>query len=128
MSATNIAASPDARMVLPGHESLPARVEVVYRPSRERLTRALLTLLGFWLLAPIAFIIPPHVPWSLIALVCGIYFGFKQWRGEYVLRSFSGECPRCRSNLQIEPGTKIRLPHRLDCFNCHHEPWLELTP
>lgn len=115
----------DSRIALPGHEPVPARVQLVFRPARERLTRALLTLFGFWVLVPIVFIIPPHIPWALIAFVCGIYFGFKQWRGEYVVQSFSGECPRCHSALRIEPGSRIRLPHQMDCFNCHHEPVLE---
>ncbi len=116
----------NARLVLPGHESVPASADVIYRPARERSTRAILTLVGFFVLAPIVFFVPPHIPWVLIAFGSGIYFGLRQWRGEYVVQSFTGECPRCHSPLTIEPGTRIRLPHRLDCFNCHHEPSLEI--
>lgn len=119
--------SESARLTLAGHEPVAAQATVVYRPARERTTRALIALLGFWALVPIVFFIPPHIPWALIAFVCGIYFSIKQWRGEYIVQSFTGECPRCHSPLTIAPGTRIRLPHKIDCFNCHHEPSLEVA-
>jgi hypothetical protein len=116
----------NGRIVLAGHDAVPAQAEVEYRSSRTRLARSLLTLLGFWALAPLVFFIPPHIPWVLIAIGGGIYFSIRQWRGEFILRSFAGECPRCHSPLTIEPGTRIRLPHAMDCFTCHHEPALEV--
>lgn len=113
---------------LSGHEPVPARLDVVHRARRTRMVGGLLSLLGFWALAPLVALLPPHVPWLLGALAAGVYFGYKQWNGEYEVRAFAGECPRCRAALAIAPGTRIRLPHRIDCFHCHHEPSLQLAP
>jgi hypothetical protein len=112
---------------LRGHEAVAACVDLVYRSPRTRLTSTVLTIFGGLVLAPVLFFIPPHVPWVLLAVGGGTYLGVRQWRGEYVVSSFTGECPRCHTALTIAPGTKIRLPHSMDCFQCHHEPVLEVT-
>ena len=117
-----------ARLTLRGHDPQPAVLGVVYRPPRTRATKALLTLLGFWVLAPIVFLIPPHIPWALLAVAAGIYLAYRQWNGEYVVQTFSGSCPRCGATLSLAPGSKIRLPHKMVCFQCHHEPVLEPRP
>jgi hypothetical protein len=118
--------STSARLSLRGHEPRPALLEVEYRSPKTRITRALLTLLGFWLLAPLVAIIPPHIPWALLAFVAGIYLAVKQWTGEYVVQRFEGQCPRCETPLPLPPGTRIKLPHRMVCFQCHHEPLLQV--
>ena len=121
-------AATQARLTLRGHDPQPAGLRVVYRTPRTRAMKALLSLLGFWVLAPIAFFIPPHFPWALLAVVAGIYFAFRQWNGEYVVEEFSGNCPRCGALLSLAPGSRIRLPHKMVCYQCHHEPVLEPRP
>jgi hypothetical protein len=111
---------------LPGHEAVPARADLQVRTLSARATRGGLALVGCWGVGLVVFFVPPHIPWAVIALASGVYFGLRQLRGEYVVASFSGECPRCHSALRIEPGTKIRLPHRMDCFECHHQPSFEI--
>ncbi|HEX7239259.1 MAG TPA: hypothetical protein VF263_03255, partial [Longimicrobiaceae bacterium] len=51
-----------AFVTLPGHRPAPARVELVYRPAAWRGARALLLLVFFWGMAPLASAIPPHYP------------------------------------------------------------------
>lgn len=112
---------------LPGHEAVAAHADVDHRNRRTRIVRSIVALGATLVITPIVFILPPHIPWMVIALVWGGYTAHQQWRGEFVVRSFEGVCPRCHSPLVIEPGTKIRLPHQVDCFNCHHEPTLVIA-
>ena len=118
--------SGDARLSLRGHEPRPAALEIEYRSPKTRLTRALLSLLGFWVLAPVVALLPPHLPWALLAIAAGIYFAHRQWTGEYIVHRFDGACPRCESPLPLPPGSRIRLPHQMVCYQCHHEPLLEV--
>jgi len=113
-----------AKLTLRGHESTPATLEaeVVARPTRTR--RAVLRLLGFWILIPIVAIIPPHIPWIVIAFVMGIYYAHQHWTGEYVVHSFTGNCPHCGSALTIKSGSRIHSPHEMTCYHCHFEPEL----
>jgi len=120
--------APEAWIRLRGHEALAATAELIYQNPRTRMTRATLILLGCWIIAPIAFIVPPHIPWAVLAFGGGLYLAVRQWRGEYLVNAFSGECPRCHAALRLAPGTKIRLPYAIDCFQCHHEPVLEIGP
>ena len=115
-----------ARLTLPGHSPVPAAVELRHRPRQKRMMRAVGMLVLFWALVPLVFFIPPHLPWALGAFAAGIYFALRNWRGEYVVDSFSGSCPRCGQPLKIAPGALVRLPHTVTCYNCHHEPGLQL--
>lgn len=117
----DVASPPVAQLRLRGHEPAPARVDLVRRTRKTRLTKTLVVLLGSWVVAPILFFIPPHVPWVLGALVAGGYFAYRQWTGEFEVNSFAGACPRCGAELTIPPGTRIGLPHRINCYSCHHE-------
>lgn len=89
---------------------------------------ALLVLLGFWILAPVVFLIPPHIPWALTAITVGIFLSYRRWRGEYVVHSFQGVCPSCAAELTIKPEQLIELPHPTPCYACHQEPELQLAP
>ena len=115
-----------ARLSLRGHEPRAAELVLVHRGTRTRATRALLSLVSFWVLAPLVALVPPHVPWALLAFLAGIYFAFRQWTGEYVVQRFEGACPRCATPLPLPPGSRIRLPHAMVCYSCHHEPVLEV--
>lgn len=118
--------APPTRLRLSGHGATPARAEVVYRPQSVRFARGLSSLLGLWALVPIVFFIPPHLPWALAAFTLGIYFGWTNWRGGFVVQTLEAECPRCGNALTVEPGTKIRAEHAVTCYACHHEPWFEM--
>jgi hypothetical protein len=91
------------------------------------MVRALTLLLVFWALVPLVFFIPPHLPWALGAFAAGIYFALRSLRGEYVVEAFSGSCPRCGQPLAIAPGTLVKVPYTVTCYNCHHEPALQLA-
>lgn len=125
---TNELTSSPASLRIRGHDAQPADLTVERRPKQARVTRAGLALFGFLLLAPVVFFIPPHLPWVLIAVTAGVYFAYKQWTGEYVVHQFRGTCPRCNAELRIDPGTKVKLPLQMDCYECHHQPVLELRP
>ena len=113
-----------AKLSLRGHEATSATLEAEAVPRPTRTRRAVLRLLGFWILVPIVAFIPPHIPWIILAFVMGIYYAHQHWTGEYVVQSFTGVCPRCGNALTIKPGSRIHLPHKMTCFNCHHEPIL----
>lgn len=111
-----------ARLTVFGFEPTDGRLDVEYRPRVVRLTRTLIALALGWGIAPVVFLIPPHVEWALAALVAGVYYARKNWKAEYIVKTFEGRCPSCRSGLELESGTLIRFPHGLTCYECHHEP------
>ncbi|HEX7049298.1 MAG TPA: hypothetical protein VF188_03715 [Longimicrobiales bacterium] len=116
--------TPAAKLWLAGHPSTPARLEVIYQPKSTRVTNAILALVLSWLAIPIVVFIPPHFPWVLGAFGYGIFAAWKYGRGEYVVRSFAGECPRCHEELSIKPKTRLKTPYKLTCYKCHFEPVL----
>lgn len=126
MSETTKQNTLPATLSLFGHRPTAAHVDVYYRPRSARLTRAALSLLGFWALGIVVFFIPPHVPWVLLAVGSGLYFAYASWQSTYEVRNFEGSCPRCGSALEIEAGSKIRPPHKMTCYNCHQQPYLEM--
>ncbi|HET7321393.1 MAG TPA: hypothetical protein VFI96_02785 [Longimicrobiaceae bacterium] len=115
-----------AELTLRAHEPTPADLEVVDVPRKKRVSRAFMYLIGFWILMPIVAFIPPHIPWIVLAFFFGIYFFWKNWTGEYIVYHFDGRCPRCGHELTIEPGTKLKFPHTMNCPECHFDPVLRL--
>ena len=117
----------EARLVLPGAGASTAAVAAVAQPSARRTTRALAIALVTVAVAPISFLLPPHLLWPLIVLSVGGYFAWREWWGEYVIESFEGTCPRCEEPLSVDPGTRARGRHRIECYGCHREPELILA-
>jgi hypothetical protein len=103
-----------------------AELRAARRTRAERLTRTALTLAGCWLLAPLAFLIPPHFESSVVAFVLSLYLGRRAWVGEWQVESMRGACPRCDAELTLKRGTVLFLPHTLHCGSCRGELWLEL--
>lgn len=115
-----------ANLTLWAHKPTPAKVDLTYRSPRSRSIRAMVTLGLCWALAPLVFFIPPHIPWALAAFLAGIFLAYRQWAGEYRVHGFQGTCPRCGNELTLKPGATITVPHKLNCFQCHHEPVLQV--
>ncbi|CAN5871005.1 hypothetical protein BH23GEM9_BH23GEM9_28640 [soil metagenome] len=115
-----------ARIGALGVYATAAELRATQRTRSERLTLTLLTLVGSWILAPLAFLIPPHLESGAIAFLAGIYFARRAWVGEWQVASMSGACPRCDGALTIKSGTMLYLPHTLHCPGCSVELWLEL--
>ena len=115
-----------ATLVLPAAGSTEARLTVEPRPRRTRSTRAAVILATTLVLAPVAFLVPPHFLWPLVVLAVGAYFAYREWTGEYIVHDFDGACPRCGEPLEIEAGTRVRGRQRVECYGCHREPELVL--
>lgn len=96
------------------------------RTQGERAMRTLLTVIGSWLAAPVAFLIPPHLEPSVVVLLAGLYFARRAWVGEWQVAHMHGTCPRCAQALHIKRGSMLYLPHSLTCGSCKAECWLEL--
>ena len=121
---TTAVARPWARLELPGSGTEDAEVEVVYQPRSTRLARALIVLAIAFVIAPVAFFVPPHFLWSLVVLAVGAYLARRYWRGSYYVLRFEGSCPRCGSELPLEQGSRIGDRHTLECYGCHRQPRL----
>lgn len=117
---------PAARLSLFGFRPAPAEVEVVERPRAWRVQRAVGSLLAAWLIAPVAFLIPPHVPWALLAFGAGVYLFFKFWTEERTVVRFAGACPKCKEALSLGVPTKLRVPHPMSCERCSQDLLLEV--
>ena len=116
----------NARLSLFGFVPTPARLSVTARTRSERVARALLTLLGTALAAPLVAIIPPHIEPVVMTVIAGLYWTRKHWVAEYVVAEFDGVCPRCLTPIDIKPRTTLRFPQNVACFKCHEHPFLEL--
>lgn len=114
-----------AKVMLFGFRPMPARLEMIARPRWVRLTRAAIALGVALIVAPFVMMVPPHIEWVVVTLAAGGYFARRHWRSEYVVESFEGRCPNCGGELAMKPGTMLRFPHSLVCYQCHHEPWVE---
>jgi hypothetical protein len=113
---------------LRGYGTSAAVVELTYRSPKTRLTSAVLMLVGCWLLAPLVFFVPPHIPWALTAIVAGLYLAYRRGTGEFLVHSLEAKCPNCGEPVKMKPNQYLRLPRAVPCFNCHHEPVLQLLP
>ena len=118
-----------AALRLRAHPPTEATVTVEILSAQGRAMRGAVVMLSALVAAPVLFIIPPHLPWGLGALALGAFLAWRQWSGRYLVREFQGTCPRCGRELEIRAGTRITLPHKVTCYECHHESELEMeTP
>lgn len=116
--------TPPARLDIFGFEPTPARVEVIPRSRRWRVSKALTNLLLAWLAIPIVMFIPPHFPWVLAAFGIGIFRAWGFYKQRFTLVSMRGRCPKCAHELAVEKPTRLGEPHRMVCPNCHQTPVL----
>jgi len=104
-----------------GFASTETSVTVIARPASWRMTRAILTLLVAWGMAPLVFFIPPHFPWAIAALLGGVYFARRFSMERFTLVSLDGPCARCGTPVRQEPRTRLKRPHTLYCPACGQE-------
>jgi hypothetical protein len=114
------------RIRLGGHAATTGELLATGQTPSQRAYRTIGTLVGFLLLAAVAFIVPPHIPWALVVLATGLLFARREWTSEYRVGGLRGQCPRCGADLKIKAGEGVRFPLKLTCFNCHHEPVVTL--
>lgn len=91
----------------------------------ERVARSILSIVAAAFLAPLVFLIPPHLEWVILTVAGGVYWARKNWVAEFVVASCDAVCPRCHSPITIKSGTTLRLPHTVVCYSCHEHPALE---
>lgn len=119
MVATTETGKPHARIVLPGRESRPASLEVIYLPRATRIWRALLITAVALVAAPVVFFLPPDGLWSLVVLGAGAALAYRYWTGSYYVVGFEGTCPQCGTELELAQRTRIQARHGLECNSCH---------
>lgn len=101
---------------------------VITRTTGWRISRATPPIVVGLLLAPVLFIVPPHVPWALGTLGVGILLAVRKWRERFTLTTLDVPCPHCGETLRLGQPTALRQPHPLTCDACHHHITLAITP
>jgi hypothetical protein len=122
----NASHTPKATLWIWGHRRVEAHLEVERYPLWAWVARVAAFILA-WALGTFLTLILTFDPFiATFPFVVGIGLVHRAFRGRYRVNAFSGTCPRCDNALDLKPGSKISLPHRLDCFRCHFEPELRL--
>jgi hypothetical protein len=111
-----------------GVYATPVDLRALQRTRGERAALTGMTLVGSWLVAPFALLIPPHFESGVVAFLLGLYFARRAWVGEWRVDRMAGSCPRCDAVMTLKSGTMLYLPHTLHCGSCRTELWLELEP
>jgi hypothetical protein len=120
------ATGPNATLRIWGHARVAARLDVDRYPFWAWVGRITL-FTGVWKVGTLLTLVITFDPFvAMFPFVLGIGLIYHGVKGRYRVRQFRGVCPRCRNELELKPGSKIALPHRLDCFRCHFEPELHL--
>jgi hypothetical protein len=127
MPAATPVLAPRARVILPGHPDGAAHLRVLAYPLWARVYRTGALGLAWSAATLAAFMVTLFDPFlSSIPLIMGAASVWRSWRGHYRVQEFAAQCPRCGTALALKAGARIRSPHRLVCFSCHHEPHLAL--
>jgi predicted RNA-binding Zn-ribbon protein involved in translation (DUF1610 family) len=119
MTAAEIPEVP-ARLVFATGEWREARARVIERTPAWRRSSALMQL-GIWLLAPVVFWIPPHIPWVLTVLAVGAVRALNRFREHRTLVSLHGACPRCGNEQAFRELGRMKQPHTVHCAACQWE-------
>jgi hypothetical protein len=109
-----------ARLVFAGGEWSQARARVIERTAAWRRSSAL-TQLAWWLLVPIVFWLPPHIPWVLLVLGIGAYRALNRYREFRTLVSLHGPCPKCGMEQEFHETGRMKQPHTVHCAHCRWE-------
>jgi len=112
---------PTARVVLGGHPSLAAHLEATLYPAWARVVRTL-AFVAFWIGSTVFTMVLTFDPFvSALPFFLSGSLVYRSWKGKYRVAAFQGACPRCATELQVKPGSRISLPHPLVCYQCHRE-------
>lgn len=76
----------------------------------------------------IAFLIPPHGETLFLAVGAGLFLVYREATTRYVVRAFSGSCPRCGSALTLKRGSRLTAARSVPCYGCHFHPTIEVDP
>jgi hypothetical protein len=109
-----------ARLVFAGGQWSEARARVIERSPAWRRSSALMQL-GWWLLAPVVFWIPPHIPWVLLVLAIGAVRALNRFREFRTLVSLRGPCPKCGTEQEFSETGRMKQPHVVHCSSCRWE-------
>jgi hypothetical protein len=116
----------NATLRLWGHGRVAAELDVERYPVLTWIGRIVL-FAAVWLVGTALTLIITFDPFvASFPFVLGLGLVYQGIKGRYRVRAFRGACPRCSHALDLKAGSKINLPHQLDCFNCHFEPELHL--
>lgn len=103
-----------------------ATIDAISRPASWRVTRALLALgIGIGV-APVAAIVPPHIPWAAGSVIAGAIIARRRATEHFTLRTFTAACPRCAGWLSTEPG-RLAATRSLQCKGCGLDSILHVT-
>ena len=115
-----------ARLSLGGQTS-EARARVIERSAAWRHASALRQL-AWWLLLPIVFWIPPHIPWVVVVLGLGAMRAFGRLREHRTLVSVHGVCPKCGTEQDFAETGRMQEPHHtVTCASCKWDLRLEVA-
>jgi hypothetical protein len=109
-----------------GFETRRVTIDAIARPQSWRVTRALLAggiAIGA---APIVFVIPPHFPWLIGALVTGGVLARRRLTEHYTVVSMTGACPRCGESVSTEPG-RLSGDRTVRCGSCGQDSRLSVS-
>jgi hypothetical protein len=109
-----------ARLMFAGGQWSEARARVIERSASWRRSSALMQL-GWWLLAPVVFWIPPHIPWVLLVLAIGAVRALNRFREHRTLVSLRGPCPKCGTEQDFTETGRMKHPHTVHCASCRWE-------
>jgi hypothetical protein len=109
-----------ARLVFANGEWTEARARVIERTAAWRRSSALMQL-GWWLLVPVVFWIPPHIPWVLTVLAIGAVRALNRFREYRTLVSLRGPCPKCGTEQEFRELGRMKRPHAVHCAHCRWE-------
>ncbi|HYW08571.1 MAG TPA: hypothetical protein VE913_16545 [Longimicrobium sp.] len=98
-------------------ETTEGRARVIERSASWRRTSALRELLWL-LLAPAAFLIPPHIPWVILVIGFGLFRAFNRAREYRTLVALQGACPKCGAQQEFAELGRMRNPHKVQCSSC----------
>ena len=113
--------APAAELRVFGEVPTPAELTVYVRTRAWRLRGTITRVALTAVLAPVAFLVPPHAPWGVGALAGGLFLARRRWTERFTIESFAGTCPRCGRALTLAKGSRMLVPHSLPCHGCHHE-------
>lgn len=114
------------RVRLAHYTPTPARVTLTVRSGWQRATRAVVTAVCLPPAALVAFLVPPHGEPLFLAVGVGVYLIYREATTQFVVREFSGSCPRCGSALTLRRGSRLSSARNVPCYGCHFHPTIEL--